>query len=64
LIIDLAKPTSNGQLSIFDVNGKELIAQHIKQSLITVNTAVLSCGIYFVRITDDSEVAGVIFIKH
>jgi hypothetical protein len=64
LAIEGAEPFLSGHLSIIDINRKEPISQIVERSAIKVNVALLSCGIYFVRITNDRELAGVKFNKH
>jgi len=64
LEIKLSEPFKNGQLSILDINGKELMSQSIDQSSIKVNLETLSSGIYFARIIIDQDAQGVKFIKY
>jgi hypothetical protein len=41
----------NSVVGLYDINGKELITQSIKQSQTILNTDMLSSGVYFVRLS-------------
>jgi hypothetical protein len=57
------KPQKNTILTILDIKGQQQLSQQITEPLTVINISELSQGIYFVRLTNNSEVAVGKFVK-
>ena len=56
ITIEQSGGTPNGQLTILDVNGKEYIKQQVCSGKTNIDIRQLSCGLYFVRLTNEKTV--------
>jgi hypothetical protein len=56
ITIEKSPIPAQSQLSIMNVNGQELITQHISERKTVIDISTLPSGVYFVRVTNDRTV--------
>jgi hypothetical protein len=61
--ITVSVPGSKGWLQVYNVNGKKVMEQQLKNSETKLNIIALPPGVYVVRLQDEKEVAVAKFVK-
>jgi hypothetical protein len=56
-------PTKNTFLTIFNINGQQLIQRQITEPIINVDVSGLVSGVYFVKVADERTVQVGKFVK-
>ena len=63
ITVETSSTPTQSQLSIMNVNGQELITQHISERKTVIDISTLPSGVYFMQVTNDRTVEMGKFVK-
>jgi hypothetical protein len=64
ITVEISGKTQEGNLSIDNIEGQQLITNQITSPKTTIDISNLPCGVYFVRVTNDKTVEVSKLVKH